>query len=150
MLPELCYEAACPQLNSAASHRSLLCSVGHTEAWNGSNIFKEGLKMWCCKKKKAKVPFTSENVGKCVCSKCPVQAKSKCVKNKIGGIKEALAKKPLRAEDIPGIYCSTGKATCTDLNPKEKCICGTCPIWGESKLAGGKPTGYFCRDGKAT
>jgi hypothetical protein len=101
------------------------------------------------KKKKTKVPLTSENVTKCVCGKCPVQAKSPCVKGKMEGIKEAMMKKPLSPKDIPGIYCSTGKATCKDLDPKEKCICGTCSVWAEFKLADGKPMGYFCRDGKA-
>ena len=101
------------------------------------------------KKKKTKVSLTSENVTKCVCGKCPAQAKSQCVKTKMEGIKEAMAKKPLRPKDIPGVYCSLGKATCKDLDPKEKCICGTCPVWAEFKLADGKPMGYFCRDGKA-
>ena len=105
--------------------------------------------MWCFRKKKSKVPFTSENVMKCFCGKCPVQAKSECVKRKTGSIKAALLEKSLRPADIPGLYCSTGKATCGDLDPKEKCECGNCPIWAEVKLAGGKPAGYFCRDGKA-
>ena len=101
------------------------------------------------RKKKSKVPFTLEKVTKCVCPKCPVQAKSQCVSQKASVLADALKKVPLKPEDIPGLYCSTGKATCTDLNPQEKCICGTCPVWTEFTLGGGKPAGYFCRDGKA-
>lgn len=96
-----------------------------------------------------KVPFTTANITKCVCGKCPVQAKSQCVSGKMAGIQKALAATPLKREDIPGLYCSTGTATCKDLDPKQACICGTCPIWAEFKLAGGKPMGYFCRDGAA-
>jgi len=101
-------------------------------------------------KKRSKVPFTLEKVAKCVCPKCPVQAKSQCVSQKVSVLADALKKVPLKREDIPGLYCSTGKATCTDLNSQEMCICGSCPVWTEFKLAGGKPAaGHFCRDGKA-
>lgn len=96
-----------------------------------------------------KVPFSSTNVGKCMCPKCPVQAKSQCVKSKLATIKEALAKTPLIRGEIPGIYCSTGTATCTDLDPKQACMCGSCSVFGEYSLGSGKPAGYFCRDGFA-
>lgn len=95
------------------------------------------------------IPFTGASVGKCMCPKCPVQGKSQCVAGKVAGIKDALKSNPLRRADIPGVYCSTGTATCTDLNPKQSCICGTCAIYGQYKLASGQPGGYFCRDGSA-
>jgi len=71
-----------------------------------------------------KVSFTASNVGKCMCPKCPVQAKSLCFSGKLTSIKDALAKTPLIREDIPGVYCSTGAATCKDLDPKQSCIFG--------------------------
>ena len=46
------------------------------------------------KKKKTKVSLTSENVTKCVCGKCPVQAKSQCVKGKMEGIQDTLGFRP--------------------------------------------------------
>ena len=98
---------------------------------------------------KAKVPFTTANVAKCMCPKCPVQGKSQCVADKMANIKEALKASPLKREQIPGEYCSTGTATCQDLNPKMGCICGTCAIFADYKLASGQPAGYFCRDGMA-
>ncbi|HUJ68906.1 MAG TPA: DUF2769 domain-containing protein [Syntrophorhabdales bacterium] len=96
-----------------------------------------------------KVAFNAGNVGKCQCPKCPVQTKSQCVSGKLGAISQALAKSPLLREDIPGVYCSTGTATCRDLDPTQSCICGTCAIFKEAGLAGGKPVGYYCRDGYA-
>jgi len=106
----------------------------------------------------AKVAFTMENGMKCICSKCPVQAGSPCAQEKIGKMMKADPPKGMAAQmtmqmpapaEVPGLYCSTGKATCTDLNFKQMCICGNCPIWAENKLASGKPMGYFCRDGQA-
>jgi hypothetical protein len=97
----------------------------------------------------SKVPFSTTNATKCVCGRCPVQAKSKCVSDKMGNIQKALTMNPIRREDIPGLYCSSGIATCKDTDTKQGCICGTCPLWAEYKLAGGKPQGYFCRDGSA-
>jgi hypothetical protein len=96
---------------------------------------------------KSKVSFTGENVGSCMCPKCPVQGASACVKGKVSGIKDALKRNPLRREDIPGLYCSTGNATCGDLDPSKSCMCGNCPIFSKYKLASGTPVGYYCRDG---
>lgn len=96
-----------------------------------------------------KVPFTTATVGKCMCPKCPVQTKSKCVSGKLATIQDALKMSPLKKEDIPGVYCSTGTATCRDLNPKQSCICGSCANFSDYKLAGFKPVGYYCKGGAA-
>ncbi len=95
----------------------------------------------------AKIPFSTINVGKCMCPKCPVQSKSTCVSGKLVKIKEALAQSPMNREEIPGIYCSTGMATCPDLDPKQACICGSCTVFSEYNLGSAKPAGYYCRDG---
>lgn len=94
-----------------------------------------------------RIPFNAAKVMECMCTKCPVQANSACVKGKMAGMKEAMMENPLRREDIPGMYCSTGTATCKDIDYTKMCICMSCPIWAEYKLAEGKPMGYFCRDG---
>ncbi len=96
-----------------------------------------------------KVPFVTGSVSRCMCPKCPVQGKSECVKGKLATISSALKADPLKREDIPGVYCSTGTATCRDLDPKQTCMCGSCPVFAEYKLAGFKPVGYYCRDGSA-
>lgn len=97
----------------------------------------------------AKVPFVTANATRCMCPRCPVQAKSACVSGKVAGIKDALKRNPLKREDIPGVYCSTGTATCQDINTKQSCVCGACPVFAQYKLASGQPVGYYCRDGAA-
>lgn len=110
----------------------------------------------------AKVAFTMENGMKCICSKCPVQGGSPCAQEKIAKMKKTMVADPSQGmaaqmampmpapADVPGLYCSTGKAACTDIDFKQMCICGNCPIWAENKLASGMPMGYFCRDGKSS
>jgi hypothetical protein len=95
----------------------------------------------------AKVPFTLSNVSKCLCPGCPVQAKSQCVAGLKKGLSEALKKDPLKHEEVPGVYCGAGKATCTDLDPNKDCLCSGCVVYGQYKLGKGEPAGYFCRHG---
>ena len=64
---------------------------------------------------KGTIPFVHVNVDKCLYLRCPVQLSSTCVSHKITGLKEALNKQPSRRENIPGVYCATGIATCTDI-----------------------------------
>jgi hypothetical protein len=96
-----------------------------------------------------KVPFTLDIVTKCKCPGCPVQEASSCVMDLKKGLNDALKKQPLQKADIPGAYCGTGKATCTDLDPKQGCICDTCAVYSQYELAKGKPDGYFCAQGAA-
>ncbi|MFH1821040.1 MAG: DUF2769 domain-containing protein [Methanobacteriota archaeon] len=56
------------------------------------------------------VADTPENMGKCLCMKCPSFA------------------------GPPGFYCAKGKAKKVD---KKGCICMTCKLWKENKLSGG-------------
>jgi hypothetical protein len=92
-----------------------------------------------------KVPFTGENIKKCICTRCPVQSTSQCVKEKMEKAEEMMP----TPEDLPGLYCATGAAACEDLDTRQMCICGDCPLWEEYELARGEPMGYYCRDGKA-
>jgi len=94
-----------------------------------------------------RVPFVVDNVGKCMCPKCPVQAKSECVAGLKGGLDKVLKRNPLKHEEIPSVYCGAGKATCPDLDFSKKCICGGCEVFARYKLASGKPVVYYCRDG---
>jgi len=101
-----------------------------------------------------KIEFTPENVMKCLCSSCPVQGTSDCVKGKLSKIQEMMAEDidlatMIGPEDVPGLYCGSGKATCGDLYFHEECQCVNCPIFKENELMKGEPMGYFCRDGAA-
>ena len=99
-----------------------------------------------------KVAFTPENMKKCICDYCPVQTKSECAKassdkaeKAVNGDEATLS----RPEEIPCLYCSSGRSACGDLDYKEMCICGQCPVWMEQNLVGSNFTGYYCRDGRA-
>ena len=96
-----------------------------------------------------KVPFSKTNVGRCKCPGCPVQAKSRCVAEKIPVMKEALKGSTLKPEEIPAEYCATGTATCRDIDTKQTCLCGTCSVFANYRLGAGDPGGYFCQYGIA-
>ena len=97
--------------------------------------------------KSPRVPFTVENIKKCVCGKCPVQANSKCAKDKMMAMGK-MDGQPMPAA-VPGMYCSTGKATCSDLDFSKMCMCMSCPMWETYSLGTTTPMGYYCRDGMA-
>lgn len=99
------------------------------------------------------VPYSQENINRCRCPQCPVQADSKCVKDKFGNLKKELDVLPddevPEPNNVPGAYCSTGIATCKDLNPGMQCICNSCDVWKEYLLENGTPSQYFCQNGIA-
>ena len=45
---------------------------------------------------------------------------------------------------LPGMYCSTGKALCNDLDFEKECQCPTCPVWMENKLE----KKFYCQYGE--
>jgi len=94
------------------------------------------------------VEFNMENVQRCLCPGCPVQAGSMCVQEKLNRLKEGSGENP-SPEDVPGAYCATGKATCEGLDPKQPCQCGKCEVWKEYNLGEEEPGGYFCVDGES-
>lgn len=100
------------------------------------------------------VPYKAENINRCMCSECPVQADSDCTKEKLQKSKQEMGKMPAgkvpNPEDVPGIYCSTGKARCQDLNFERQCICGSCEVWKDYNLKDVDPNNHFCQHGKAT
>lgn len=101
-----------------------------------------------------KVPFAIENLKRCICGQCPVQIKSKCVKEKLDAAAKLMsdpkkAKVMPKPKDIPRLYCSSGKASCKDIDANQMCICGSCAVWNEHVLADARPTMYFCLEGKA-
>ena len=101
-----------------------------------------------------KVPYAITNIERCMCPKCPVQANSACTLDKIGNLKnemKSLGKNEApEPQKVPGVYCSSGIATCTDLDPNKDCICQTCPVWVESCLEHADTIKYFCNIGRAT
>ncbi|MGZ4857875.1 MAG: DUF2769 domain-containing protein, partial [Methanobacteriaceae archaeon] len=75
---------------------------------------------------------------------------SACANYKLMKMQEIIQKKEMPESDIVlGMYCATGKATCTDLDFERWCQCNYCGVWKENDLEDGEPFGYFCRDGEA-
>lgn len=100
------------------------------------------------------VPYIAENIDRCKCPDCPVQANSQCVKDKMEHFDEIVEN--IRAgevpdpEDFPGMYCSEGRGTCEGLDFEKPCICGSCEVWKEYDLKDASPNHHFCRGGRAT
>jgi Protein of unknown function (DUF2769) len=97
------------------------------------------------------IDFSMENIKKCLCNKCAVQIESQCVKDKqkiMLLITQQDLDSPMRMDEerVPGLYCSTGRATCQDIDTKKVCKCNECSIWHEYGLESQR---YFCRDGSA-
>jgi hypothetical protein len=114
---------------------------------NIAEVWRRMIKM--AQQVKSKVPFILENVSKCLCPGCPVQGKSQCVAGLKSGLNEALKRNPLKHDEIPGVYCGAGKATCPDLDASQNCLCGGCNVFTSYKLANSKPVGYYCAGGVA-
>ena len=100
------------------------------------------------------VPYNRANVNRCRCPQCPVQDDSQCAQDKFKSSKQLMENLPEGEvpdpEDFPGVYCSEGEATCSDLDPDRKCICGSCEVWKENDLKDANPNNHFCHNGRAT
>jgi hypothetical protein len=96
---------------------------------------------------KPKIEFTRENITKCLCPQCPVQAESECAQTKMKMLQESMRGMSPEPSDVPGVYCATGTATCSDLNPNKMCNCPNCNVFKENNLEQGEPNGYFCQKG---
>ena len=100
------------------------------------------------------IEFSMENIKKCLCMRCAVQIESQCVKDKqqiMLLIKNQDLDSPMMMgpDRVPGLYCSTGKAVCKDIDTKKVCKCNECLIWNQKSLKSSIPGRYFCKDGKA-
>jgi hypothetical protein len=100
-----------------------------------------------------KIEFSMENIKRCLCSVCDVQKKSDCVKDKqkmMLLIKNQDLDSPMMMgpDKVPGLYCSTGKAVCQDIDTHEICKCNECPVWMEFSLDKFDKNRYFCKNGK--
>ncbi len=90
-----------------------------------------------------KVEYSRDNIEKCWCGHCPVQSGSECAKRLYEQSKASDELPP--PEQLPGLYCSTGKATCGDIAPVNMCNCPACLVWGEHELT----SNHYCVQGSA-
>lgn len=100
------------------------------------------------------VPYVKENINRCRCSQCPVQTNSRCAQSEVQSTKQTLKNAPAGEvpdpENVPGVYCSEGTATCQDLDFDRQCICSSCEVWKEYDLKNANPNNHFCQHGRAT
>ena len=99
--------------------------------------------------KDVKVPFTRENAKKCICWKCTVQADSDCIKKNAEKMGEVMSTNLFEPEIVPGLYCSSGVASCKDLDTKRPCICYECPVFVDYNLTEGQPIDHYCKNEKS-
>src|SRR5512135_667245 len=90
-----------------------------------------------------KVAYTKDDVDKCWCGACPVQAASKCATDLYEASKESKSLPP--PDRLGGLYCSTGKAICTDITLVNPCNCPACLVWSENDLL----SNHYCKHGSA-
>ncbi len=89
------------------------------------------------------VAYVKDNIEKCWCGTCPVQVASKCAQD--------LYEQSQKGPDLPpperlgGLYCSTGKTICTDVNFVNRCYCPSCLVWSENNLL----SNHYCSHGSA-
>jgi hypothetical protein len=89
------------------------------------------------------VEYTRENIDKCWCGSCPVQIRSTCAKDLYAGSKDSEELPP--QQQLAGLYCSTGKTICADVEFFNLCNCPACLVWSEHGLA----SNHYCMHGSA-
>ncbi len=95
------------------------------------------------------IPFTRSNAKKCLCWQCPVQIDSACIKANVKKMGDVMSTKFFKPQVVPGLYCSSGIASCKDIDTNRSCICGACEIYHSYRLGSGLPLDHFCKDGRA-
>ena len=124
------------------------------------------------KNEEPKVPLNNDVMIKCMCVMCPVQTQSACSMPKLKMMMDMRANmgmtgsempagsmsampnqmenmKMPKPEELPGPFCSIGKAACNDLDRNKACICPTCQVYKEFSLVSGKPIEHFCFNDRA-
>ncbi len=124
------------------------------------------------RKPKQKVLLNTDVMMKCMCGMCPVQAESACSQPKLKMMMDMRASMGMKSEGIPagsmsampsqmgemkmpnpeqlpGPFCSIGKAACNDLDRNKACICNTCQVYKDYNLMAGKPVEHYCFNGQA-
>lgn len=101
----------------------------------------------------SKIEFLIPLIKKCLCPQCPVQSKSVCIEGKkrlmleiVYGNETGMFLEPDR---VPGLYCSSGETSCTDIDDSKNCICDRCDVWDDYGLDKMDNPKYFCKKGPA-
>ncbi len=102
-----------------------------------------------------KIDFNKRNMEKCLCLGCPVQKDSACIKDQVEIMEEVNKDVDIDTgvmigpDEVPKLYCATGKSKCNDLYTHEECQCPQCDVWKEKDLEVRGAPAYFCINGRA-
>ena len=96
-----------------------------------------------------KVPFTKLNAKKCICWQCTVQTDSACIKKNAEKMGEVMSTNFFEPKIVPGLYCSSGVASCKDIDTNRSCICYKCPVFIDYNLEEYQPIDHYCKNGSA-
>ena len=91
------------------------------------------------------IDFSVKNIKRCLCPGCPVQKESICAEGKRRIMLEIAYSSEsgmyFERDRVPGMYCTTGKALCSDLDFNKICKCPDCSVYKEYKLE----NRYYCK-----
>ena len=87
------------------------------------------------------VEKSKENLGKCICMKCPSYTFS-CKTELLPGVMDAMKGDISKVDHVESLFCAFGRSTC--VTNKKGCICGGCKVYKENKLS----NLYYCLGGK--
>ena len=97
------------------------------------------------------IDFSVKNIKRCKCPGCPVQKESICAEGKRRIMLEIAYSSEsgmyFERDRVPGMYCATGKALCTDLDFNKICKCPICPVWVDYELEKDSLNKYYCKQG---
>ena len=96
-----------------------------------------------------KVPFTKPNAKKCICWQCTVQTDSACIKKNAEKMGEVMSTNFFEPKIVPGLYFSSGVASCKDIDTNRSCICYKCPVFIDYNLEEYRPIDHYCKNGSA-
>lgn len=87
------------------------------------------------------VARTRENLGKCMCMKCPTYTFMCKIRNMPGNIM-AMMRDIGKVDHMEAMFCAFGDSKC--IADEKGCICATCAVYTENNL----DKMYYCLGGK--
>jgi hypothetical protein len=53
------------------------------------------------------------------------------------------------SQELPAVYCSNGRASCSDIGMNKNCVCPSCQVYKDYSLSNAKPVEHYCFNDKA-
>lgn len=88
------------------------------------------------------VEKSKENLGKCLCMKCPSYTFARKVKSMPSNVMDMMEKDVSKVDHIEALFCAFGKSKY--ITDEKGCICAGCKVYKENNLS----SLYYCLGGK--